>query len=218
MEQSNILSPADTDARTLTPAFVAARLAARAQTLAAAGDHDLNPDIEMVARRRVAAVLVPLVDHADGLTVLLTQRTEDLPHHAGQVSFPGGRIDPEDPSPEAAALREAQEEVGLDPAQVRLIGRLGSYLTGSGFHITPVVGIVTPPLALQLAPREVAEAFELPLRLIVDPRSHQRKPARVGERHFQTYVIPSDTHYIWGATAGILVGLGRLLAAGESGA
>lgn len=213
MEQRNILSPAQLDTGYLTPDFVAARLRDDALARIHSGDADLNPGLEIAARRRAAAVLVPLVDHGHGLSVLLTQRTDDLSHHAGQVSFPGGRIDPEDESPEHAALREAEEEVGLDRSHVRVIGRLGPYLTGTGFHITPVVGIVTPPFELTLEPREVADAFEVPLSVIVDPRNHDRHPTTIGSRTFQTYLIPWEDRFIWGATAGMLVNLGRILAA-----
>ena len=217
MEQRNILSPGHFDAGYLTPEFIAARLAEDEQARAHYGDADLNPGLEIAARRRAAAVLVPLIDHADGLTVLLTQRSNDLPHHPGQVSFPGGRIDPDDESPEHAALREAEEEVGLDRNQVRLIGRLGPYLTGTGFHITPVVGIVAAPIDLTLEPREVADAIEVPLSVVVDPRNHGQHPTTVGTRSFQTYLIPWQDRFIWGATAGMLVNLGRILAAPERG-
>ena len=217
MEQRNILSPGHFDAGYLTPEFIAARLAEDEQARAHYGDADLNPGLEIAARRRAAAVLVPRIDHADGLTVLLTQRSNDLPHHPGQVSFPGGRIDPDDESPEHAALREAEEEVGLDRNQVRLIGRLGPYLTGTGFHITPVVGIVAAPIDLTLEPREVADAFEVPLSVVVDPRNHGQHPTTVGTRSFQTYLIPWQDRFIWGATAGMLVNLGRILAAPERG-
>ena len=217
MEQRNILSPGHFDAGYLTPEFIAARLAEDEQARAHYGDADLNPGLVIAARRRAAAVLVPLIDHADGLTVLLTQRSNDLPHHPGQVSFPGGRIDPDDESPEHAALREAEEEVGLDRNQVRLIGRLGPYLTGTGFHITPVVGIVAAPIDLTLEPREVADAFEVPLSVVVDPRNHGQHPTTVGTRSFQTYLIPWQDRFIWGATAGMLVNLGRILAAPERG-
>ncbi len=217
MEQRNILSPGQFDAGYLTPDFIIGRLQADARARSERGDHDLNPGVDFDARRRRAAVLVPLIDRDEGLTVLLTLRTHDLPQHGGQVSFPGGRIDPEDASAEAAALREAEEEVGLDRSRVRLIDRLDSYVTGTGFHITPVVGIVSPPFTLTLAPAEVADAFEVPLAVAVDPRNHERQPITVGERNLQTYLIPWEGRLIWGATAGMLVNLGRILAAPDGG-
>src|SRR5271155_2329305 len=121
------------------------------------GDHDLNPgETPPSAALRPAAVLVPLIDHADGMTVLLTQRTAHLSAHAGQISFPGGRIEPDDKDEVAAALRETEEEVGLPRERVTVIGRLDTYVTGTGFEITPIVGIVAPPLALAIDPFEVA--------------------------------------------------------------
>ena len=138
-------------------------------------DRELNPGLisPPSAALRPAAVLVPLVDHPPGhphgMTVLLTQRTAHLTAHAGQISFPGGRIEAHDPDPESAALRETEEEVGLPRDRVSVIGRLDTYLTGTGFEITPVVGIVTPPFPLAIDPFEVAEAFEVPLSYILDP-------------------------------------------------
>jgi len=169
-------------------------------------------------RRIPAAVLVPLIERPSGWTVLLTQRATDLLHHAGQVSFPGGRIESDDHDAEAAALREADEEVGLQPAKVRVIGQLRPYLTRTGFHITPIVGVVSPPLALELAPGEVAEAFEVPLADIVDPRNHLRHEIVIEGRAYFTHVIPSDNRFIWGATAAMLVILGRILAPPEAAA
>ncbi len=158
-----------------------------------------------------AAVLVPIVDRPQAMTVLLTRRTENLNDHAGQISFPGGRIEPTDADPEAAALRETSEEVGLDRDRVALIGRLDTYTTRTGFRITPVVGIVSPPFALRLDPVEVVEAFEVPLGFVLDPANHQRRSRRLaGElRHF--YVLSYREHDIWGATAGMLVNLAQVL-------
>lgn len=158
-----------------------------------------------------AAVLVPVVVRASGATVLLTQRTAHLRDHAGQVSFPGGRCEDSDASPEATALREAEEEVGLDPAQVEILGRLPEYRTGTGFVVTPVVGFVTPPLNLKLDDFEVAEVFEPPLSFLLDSANHQRHKieARGAIREF--WAMPWQGYYIWGATAGMLVSLHRVL-------
>jgi len=171
------------------------------------------------AAPRDAAVLVPIVAHASGTTVLLTQRTLHLRHHSGQVAFPGGRVEAGDPSPVEAALREAREEVGLEPSRVEVIGRLPEYLTGTGFRVTPVVGLVVPGFDPRPDPHEVARVFEVPLAFLMDPRHHQRRSVRlaVGERTFfaMPYRPPGDVdeHFIWGATAAMLRNLYRLLAA-----
>ena len=161
---------------------------------------------------RPAAVLVPLVDHAGGMSVLLTQRTAHLSAHAGQISFPGGRIEEDDPDAVAAALRETEEEVGLMRDRVSVIGRLDTYVTGTGFEITPIVGIVAPPFALAIDPFEVAEAFEVPLAFILDRRNHQRIERAVGALSRSFFVLPFEGRNIWGATAGILVNLAEVLA------
>lgn len=168
---------------------------------------------------RAAAVLVPIVTHAAGTTVLLTQRTFTLRDHSGQVAFPGGRIEPGDASPTAAALREAQEEVGLAPQGVEVIGQLPEYLTGTGFRVTPVVALVVPGFALRPDPGEVAQVFEVPLAFLMDPRHHQRRRVLLdsGERTFfaMPYRPPGapEEHFIWGATAAMLRNLYRLLMA-----
>ena len=177
------------------------------------GDHDLNPGMSPPSTAlRPAAVLVPLVDHADGMSVLLTQRTAHLSAHAGQISFPGGRIEEDDPDAVAAALRETEEEVGLPRERVSVIGRLDTYITGTGFEITPIVGIVAPPFPISIDPFEVAEAFEVPLAFILDRRNHQRIERDVGAHSRSYFVLPYDGRNIWGATAGILVNLAEVLA------
>jgi 8-oxo-dGTP pyrophosphatase MutT (NUDIX family) len=157
-------------------------------------------------------VLVPVVAHPGGLTVLFTQRTSQLRSHSGQISFPGGRAEPEDPSPEFTALREAGEEIGLKAGQVEVLGRLPEYLTRTGYRVTPVVGLLTPPLELTPAPREVQEVFEVPLAFLLDPRNHQRRTREVQGRSVSFYAIPYGERDIWGVTAGILVNFYRRLA------
>lgn len=171
------------------------------------GDRDLNPDAGPYGDLRPAAVLVAVVDRPGGLSLVLTRRTDNLPDHPGQISFPGGRIEPEDESPEAAALREAEEEIALAPARVRLVGRLDPYLTRTGFAITPVVGIATPPLDLAPNPDEVAAVFEVPLDFFLDPANHGRGSRPNDPRKRQFYVFRHPEHYIWGATAGMLMNL-----------
>ena len=154
-----------------------------------------------------AAVLIPIVNRSSGLTVLLTQRTAHLRDHAGQVSFPGGRCEPVDSSPVATALRESREEVGIASEQVEILTYLPDYFTSTGFRVTPVVGLVTPPLNLRLDDFEVAEVFEPPLSFLLDPANYQRHQVeREGVLH--TYwAVPWQGYFIWGATAGMLVGL-----------
>ena len=164
----------------------------------------------------VAAVLVPIVAHAGGLTVLFTKRTPHLKAHSGQVSFPGGRAEPEDPSLEYTALREAQEEIGLPMDRVEVLARLPEYLTRTGFRVTPVVGVLTPPLELVPDAREVDEVFEVPLAFILDPANHRRESRQIGERLASYYVIEHHGRVIWGATAGMLVNFCRSLASASS--
>jgi 8-oxo-dGTP pyrophosphatase MutT (NUDIX family) len=164
-----------------------------------------------------AAVLVGIVT-GEAPGVLLTKRTETLRKHAGQVSFPGGRIDPGDASPEHAALREAEEEVGLDPARVEVLGRMHPYVTGTGYRITPVLGMLPPKLPLIHAPAEVEEIFELPLTTLLDPAAPERRSADYRGRLRHYWVWPHPTHYIWGATAAILVHLAQRLRGEPPGA
>jgi 8-oxo-dGTP pyrophosphatase MutT (NUDIX family) len=160
-----------------------------------------------------AAVLVPIIAHAEGLTVLFTRRTAHLKAHSGQVSFPGGRAEPGDTSPERTALREAEEEIGLAARRVEVLARLPEYLTRTGFRVTPVVGLIEPPLELVPDAREVDEVFEVPLSFILDATNHRRESRRIGERLATYYVIEHQGRTIWGATAGMLVNLYRVLAA-----
>lgn len=179
------------------------------------GDHDQGGDDLYPTRPlRPAAVLVALVERPAGLTVLLTRRQPHLKDHAGQISFPGGRLEPSDPSEEAAALREAEEEVGLDPRLPRLVGRLDTYVTRTAFRVAPVVALVKPPFDLRLQEAEVAEAFEVPLSFVVDPANHQVQSRLWQGRERQFFVLPYEDHYIWGATAGMLVNLSDVLRGG----
>jgi len=178
------------------------------------GDHDLNPgETPPSAALRPAAVLVPLIEHPGGITVLLTQRTAHLSAHAGQVSFPGGRIEAEDADEIAAALRETEEEVGLPREHVSIIGRLDTYVTGTGFEIAPIVGIIRPPYPLTIDPFEVAEAFEVPLSYVLDRRNHNRTERESAGRTRVFFVLPYEGRNIWGATAGMLVNLAEVLTA-----
>ena len=154
---------------------------------------------------RPAAVLVPVVRRDAGLTILFTQRTDHLYDHAGQISFPGGRTEAHDHSPAATALRETFEEIGLAQSQVEVLGSLPEYTTVTGYHVTPVVGLVNPPLALSLDAFEVAEAFEVPLAFFLDPVNHQRNTLQYQGRTRHYYAMPFEKRYIWGATAGMLM-------------
>ncbi|NBN63231.1 CoA pyrophosphatase [Microvirga tunisiensis] len=173
------------------------------------GDHVLNPDMGPYAKwdgpPREAAVLIPIYDQgARGATVLFTERTAHLKAHAGQVAFPGGKIDPEDGSPEIAALREAEEEIGLDRRHVEPFARLAPYLTGSGYRVTPVIGFVSGRPPLTPNPGEVADVFEVPLEFLMDPANHQRQSRDWQGRPRYFYAMPFQTRFIWGVTAGIV--------------
>lgn len=175
--------------------------------------------MDLVRRPLVPAAVLVAIVQGPAPGVLLTKRTAHLARHAGQVAFPGGRIDPGDPSPEAAALREAREEVGLDPAQAELLGRLPDYVTGTGFRITPVLGLLPPGLDLHPAPDEVEAVFQLPLAVLLDPDAPQRRRAEFRGRMREFWVWPHPEHYVWGATAAILVHLAsRLRGAAEAAA
>ncbi|MCF1466707.1 CoA pyrophosphatase [Agrobacterium vitis] len=207
----------ETERNDLTlPGFTADEFRSRARNQSGApletawrdhGDHVLNTDILLKLeglRLKDAAVLVPVVDDGDNARIILTQRTTTLRKHSGQIAFPGGGIDEEDASPEAAALREAEEEIGLDPRFVETVGRLPHYLAGTGFRITPVLAVVQPGFNLTINPDEVADVFEVPLSFLMDPDNHRQdsKVFNGTTRHF--YVMPYGERQIWGITAGIL--------------
>lgn len=220
MEQRNILSPGAAGRSRLTRQRIIDLLAAGYDP-AGRGDAMLESKVDgdvrpgRIATDRPptpAAVLVPLVERPEGLTVLLTQRTDHLAHHPGQISFPGGRLEDEDGGDaQIAALRETEEEIGLSRDRVTLLGRLDQYLTGTGFGITPVVGMVTPPFELSPDPFEVAEAFEVPLEFLLDPENHKLHRVVVEGRHRPFWSMTWEQRVIWGATAGILVNLSEVL-------
>jgi len=177
------------------------------------GDDEVGRDPAATA----ASVLVPIVAHPQGLTVLFTQRTTQLKAHSGQVSFPGGRAEPGDASAEFTALRESQEEIGLAPERVEILARLPDYHTRTGFRVTPIVGLLTPPLGLAPDPREVAEVFEVPLAFLLDPRNHLRRTREFKGQTVGYYEMNFEARTIWGATAGMLVNLYRHLAGPAAG-
>jgi len=172
---------------------------------------DIIAKRQAVGKVTKAAVLIPLLLKEDGLWVLLTQRTNHLRDHAGQISFPGGRMDPEDQNPNDTALRESEEEIGLDRNRVEIIGHLPEYLTVSGYSVTPVVGLVQAQAEYVLDEFEVADVFEVPLSFLLDPANHQVRlwQSEQGGRRF--YSMPYENRFIWGATAGMLRNLYHLL-------
>ncbi len=178
-------------------------------------DFSLNGVVPKPELYRPAAVLVPLVDRAAGMTVLLTQRTDDMPSHAGQVAFPGGRPQSDDADSVATALRETEEEVGLKRRFVDVIGAVDRYHTGTGYEITPIVGIVTPGFTTEIDPREVAAVFEVPLSHFLDERNHRIDSRQYQGRERRFYAMPYGERYIWGATAGMLKNLHFILTAGD---
>lgn len=175
------------------------------------GDHLLNPGMLPLKTPRPAAVLIPLVLREEGTTVLLTRRTAHLKAHAGQISFPGGRIDPGDNGPAGAALRETWEEVGIESDHIALAGRLDSYVTRTGFEITPFIGFLEAPLTLVLNENEVAEAFEVPLAFVLDRSNLRQDTMDMNGMSRTFFAFQWKDYYIWGATAGMLVNLMEIL-------
>jgi 8-oxo-dGTP pyrophosphatase MutT (NUDIX family) len=171
----------------------------------AKGDHVLDA-VNVLPRPepKAAAVLVPVIAHPAETTVLLTQRATGLRAHSGQIAFPGGRLDEDDPTPLAAALREAEEEIGLEASHVRPLGYLDAYLSGTGYLVTPVVALVTPGAPLSVNHAEVFDTFEVPLGFLMDPARHEIHEREWNGRLRRYYAIPFGDRYIWGVTAGII--------------
>lgn len=169
-------------------------------------DFDLNPDYyeDLSVPPRAAAVLIAIINHEKGAQVLLTRRPENMASHPGQVAFPGGKVEKSDDSIVDAALREAHEEVGLDPSLVDIIGYLDTYQTSSGFRITPVVGLVPSSYQLVIDKREVEEAFEVPLEFLMTAENHQKHSRIWQGKNRAYYAMPYGDRFIWGATAGML--------------
>src|SRR6185437_2201253 len=203
MEQRDILPAGPAGRARLTRDDIRARLDGRANGVRGNGSAERD-NIR-------AAVLVPLVERQEGWFVVLTLRSADLADHAGQISLPGGRIEPEDEDARAAALREAEEEIGLGRDYVETAGRLDTWLTGTGFEVTPIVGLVRPPPPYRPDPVEVAEVFEVPLDFILDKRNHQWHSRELGGQQRFFWAIPYFHRNIWGATAGMLVNLAEAL-------
>jgi 8-oxo-dGTP pyrophosphatase MutT (NUDIX family) len=213
-------SIAPTPARAIDRAIIARRLAAAPALADLLTQDDVERQV-MLAKDgapRPAAVLLLVVNHPAGHAVVFTQRTAHLADHAGQISFPGGRCDAEDCTPERTALREAEEEIGLAPAQVEVLGRLPDYHTGTGYRVTPIVGWAEGPLAYRADPHEVEEVFEVPLAFLLDPRNHRYESAFQRGRVRRYWAMPYGERYIWGATAGMLVTFQRVMAGGPGGA
>ncbi len=170
------------------------------------GDSDLNPDwrLEADPPLRPAAVLAPIVQRPEGWTLLFTQRTNETPAHPGQISFPGGRVQPEDADALATALRETEEEIGLARAFITPIGAIERYETGAGYSITPVVGLIQPGFSLTLCAREVADVFEVPLAFLMNPANHERRQTEWRGRLRAYWAMPHEGRLIWGVTAGMI--------------
>ena len=183
---------------------VRALLARRLDAVDGERDGDAGPRPDA---RIAAAVLVPLIERGEGITVLLTRRTEHLDDHPGQISFPGGRVEADDADPVETALRETEEEIGLGRRHVDVVGRLNTYDTVTGFRITPVIGMIRPGFSLELDPFEVSETFEVPLSFILDKRNCECRRVVFEGHERETYALDYEGRVIWGATAGMLIRL-----------
>lgn len=184
----------------------------QSRLLTAPGQAPVEGDQGAVAENLTpAAVLVPLVSRPEGYQMLLTRRTDHLRDHPGQISFPGGRIEASDASPVHAALREAEEEIGLSPDLPRILGYLPTYQTGTGFSVFPVVALLEPPFDLSLDDFEVAEVFEVPLSFLLDPGNHRQEKMHYRGALREYTVMPYGERFIWGATAGMILSLYRRL-------
>lgn len=168
------------------------------------GEQVVNPHFLVNEPLRPAAVLVPIITRRKGPTVLFTQRTDHLEHHPGQISFPGGHVEENDGSPEETAIRETEEEIGLDRRHIEIIGRIDTYLTSTGFSVIPVVARISPPFEINPDPVEVAEVFEVPLDFLLDPENHQQETRLFGEQTWHAYAMPYNGYHIWGVTAGMV--------------
>jgi 8-oxo-dGTP pyrophosphatase MutT (NUDIX family) len=211
MENCEVLSP-DRVVPGVTREWLASRLAARNDDVPRLQGDVIESAAAAQGYAIAAAVLVPIVNRPEGATLLLTQRTNHLADHAGQVSFPGGRAEPTDLSSVDTALREAAEEIGLARQHVEVLGLLPEYWTITGYRVTPVVGWVEPPFSLKLDSYEVAEAFEVPLAFLMDPASHEQRSYDYHGRRRSYFAMPYDGRLIWGATAAMIVNLQRILA------
>jgi len=207
----------------MTREEIVQKLSARQQAIASGAlvpppyvgsDFALNDLDRPPAELRPAAVLVPLVDRDGVLSVLLTQRTEDMPSHAGQIAFPGGRKQAEDSSLVITALRETEEEVGIDRSFVDVVGPIDTYVTRTGYAVTPIIGFVRPLFILKPDPREVADIFEVPLDFFLDPANHHVHSRTWQGRERRYYAMPYGERYVWGATAGMIKNLYHILAEG----
>lgn len=176
----------------------------RLHEIAQRGDRDLNPDWSDPQSFREAAVLAPIVRRPEGWTMLFTERAADLPHHPGQVAFPGGRVEERDRGPLGAALRETEEEIGLSRAFITPLGASDAYFSGTGFRITPIVAFVTPGFELRVDPREVADVFETPVSFLMNPANHERREGEFRGRRGAYYAMPHEGRFIWGVTAGMI--------------